>query len=112
MTLKSVKAKCVIAMLATTMFLSFNALAIAQTVMNGKEVKVYTGQIISHNDRTDGIVVKTDNSTGHWKLSHHTVVFSGKERLNLSDVWGKTKKVEVFVSKDGEVQRISVLEWK
>jgi hypothetical protein len=84
----------------------------AATTMNGKEVAPYVGHIVSHNERTGEIVVKTDNSTGHWRLSDHTVVFSGKERLTLSEVWSKTKKVRVHVSKDGEVQRITVLEWK
>jgi hypothetical protein len=93
-------------------FLAVSSAAIAGTIMNGKEVKPYTGHIVSHNERTSEIVVKTENSTGHWKLSHHTVVLFGKERLNFSEIWRKTKKVEVFVSKDGEVQRISVLEWK
>lgn len=95
-----------------TVLLGLSSAAMAQTIMNGKEVKSYTGHIVSHNERTGEIVVKTDDSTGHWKLSHRTVVLSGKERLNLTEIWGKTKTVQVFVSKDGEVQRISVLEWK
>jgi len=86
--------------------------ASAQTIMNGKEVRPYTGHIVSHNDRTGEIVVKTDNSTGHWRLNSHVVVLSGKERLELANIWGKTKLVQVYVSKDGEVQRINVLEWK
>lgn len=90
--------------------LGISSFVAAQINMNGKEVRPYTGRIISHNERTGEIVLKTENSTGHWKLSHHTVVLSGKERLNLSDIWGKTKKVEVYVSKSGEVERISVLE--
>lgn len=84
----------------------------AATIMNGKEVTPYIGHIVSHNERTGEIVIKTDNSAGHWRLSNHTVVFSGKDRLTLSEVWSKTKKVRVYVSKDGEVQRITVLEWK
>ena len=85
---------------------------LAATVMNGKEVTPYVGHIVSHNERTGQIVVKTENSTGHWRLSDHCVVLHGKERLQLSDIWGKTEKVQVWVSKDGEVQRITVLEWK
>ena len=81
-------------------------------IMNGKEVTPHVGQIVSHNERTGQIVVKTDNSTGHWRLNDHCVVLHGKERLQLSDIWGKTQKVQVWVSKDGEVQRITVLEWK
>jgi hypothetical protein len=86
--------------------------ASAQTIMNGKEVRPYTGQIVSHNDRTGEIVIKTENSTGHWRLHRHVTVLSGRERLELSDIWGKTRLVQVWVSKDGEVQRITVLEWK
>ena len=81
-------------------------------VMNGKEVQQHVGNIVSHNDRTGEVVIKTDSSTGHWKVSHRTAVFFGKERLQLSDIWGKTKKVRAHVSQDGEIQRITVLEWK
>jgi hypothetical protein len=84
----------------------------AATVMNGKEVKAYVGHIVSHNDRKGEIVIKTDTSTGHWKLNPHTVVFSGKDRIDISEIWRRSKKVQVHVSADGEVQRISVLEWK
>ena len=82
------------------------------TIMNGKEVTPHVGQIVSHNERMGQIVVKMENSTGHWRLSDHCVVLHDKERLQLSDIWGKTQKVQVWVSKDGEVQRITVLEWK
>jgi len=92
--------------------LCLGAAVTAQTMMNGKEVRPYIGHIVSHNDRTNEIVVKMDNSTGHWRLSPHTVVLSGQERLQLVDIWGKTQRVEVYVSKDGEVERITVLEWK
>jgi len=70
------------------------------------------GHIVSHNKKTGGIVIKTDKSSGHWRLSNHTVVLSGKKRLTLSEIWSKTQKVRVHVSKDGEVQRIFVLQWK
>ena len=99
-------------MMILVVLLCVSSPIVAETIMNGKEVKMYVGHIVSHNERTGEIVIKTDNSTGHWRLSDHTVVLSGKERINLSDIWGKTKNVEVFVSKDGEVQRINVLEWK
>jgi hypothetical protein len=82
------------------------------TIMNGKEVTPHVGQIVSHNERIGQIVIKMENSTGHWRLSNHCVVLHEKERLQLSDIWGKTQKVQVWVSKDGEVQRITVLEWK
>ena len=104
--------KTIVVLVLVSVLLSINSFVGAQTIMNGKEVRPYTGQIISHNERTGEIVVKMENSTGHWKLSQHTVVFSGKQRLNLSDIWGKAKRVEVHVSKSGEVERISVLEWK
>jgi uncharacterized alkaline shock family protein YloU len=81
-------------------------------IMNGKEVQQHVGNIVSHNDRTGEVVIKTDNSTGHFKVSHRTAVFFGKERLTLADIWGKTKKVKAHVSQDGEIQRITVLEWK
>ena len=101
--------KKVMPVIVFTVLFSVGLAARAATIMNGKEVTPYVGHIVSHNERTGEIVVKTDNSTGHWRLSNHTVVFSGKERLTLSEVWSKTKKVRVHVSKDGEVQRITVL---
>jgi hypothetical protein len=103
--------KKVVALIVFFVLFSVGLAAGAATIMNGKEVTPYIGHIVSHNERTGEIVVKTDNSTGHWKLNNHTVVFSGKDRLTLSEVWSKTKKVRVHVSKDGEVQRITVLEW-
>jgi len=91
---------------------SISSTVMAATIMNGKEVTPYIGHIVSHNERTGEIVIKTDNSTDQWRLSNHTVVLSGKKRLTLSEIWSKTQKVRVHVSKDGEIQRISVLEWK
>ena len=93
----------------------FAAASVQAVVMNGKEVTPYVGHIVSHNHRTGEIVVKTENSTGHWRLHRHvTVLNEGKasERLNIEEIWRKTKKVRVWVSEDGEVERISVLEWK
>lgn len=81
-------------------------------IMNGKEVTPYTGQILSHNERTGEIVIKTDSSKGRWRLGQHTVVLFGNERMVPSEIGGKTKKVKALVSKDGEVQRIDVLKWK
>jgi hypothetical protein len=104
--------RIVIAVVASVVLLSANYAVLAGTIMNGKEVTPYTGYIVSHNERTGEIVVKTENSTGHWRLSSHVVVLSGKERLALPEIWRKTKTVQVYVSKDGEVQRINVLEWK
>ena len=95
--------------------LSFTASIVHAKKMNGKEVTPYVGHIVSHNNKTGEIVVKTDISTGHWRLHRNvTVLNEGKasERLALDDIWRNTKKVRVWVSEDGEVQRISVLEWK
>jgi len=104
--------KRMIALMVVVTVFAIGSTALAATIMNGKEVKPYVGHIVSHNGRTGEIVIKTDNSTGHWRLSNHTVVLSGKERLDLSEIWSKTKKVRAYVSTDGEVQRITVLEWK
>ena len=95
--------------------LSFTVSTAHAVIMNGKEVKAYVGHIMSHNDRTGEIVIKTDSSTGHWHLHRHvTVLNEGRagERLDLEDIWRNTRKVRVWVSRDGEVERISVLEWK
>ncbi len=104
--------RMVIAVMVPVVLLSVNYPVLARTIMNGKEVTPYIGHIVSHNERTGEIVVKTENSTGHWRLSRQVVVLSGRERLALPEIWRKTKTVRVYVSKDGEVQRINVLEWK
>jgi hypothetical protein len=104
---------CVAAALAVFLVLfAADSIVTAKTIMNGKEVTPYTGQIISHNSRTGEIVIKTENSTGHWRLSRNVVVLHGKEHLVLSDIWQKTKQVRAYVSDDGEVERITVLEWR
>jgi len=112
MTGKMLTFKKAIALMVFVVVFGFSSAVMAATIMNGKEVTPYIGHIVSHNERTGEIVIKTDSSTGHWRLSNHTVVLSGKDRLILSEIWRKTKKVRVHVSKDGEVQRITVLEWK
>jgi len=104
--------KKAIALMVFVVVFGMSSAVMGATIMNGKEVTPCIGHIVSHNERTDEIVVKMDNSTGHWRLNKHTVVFSGKDRLTLSEIWSKTKKVRVYVSRDGEVQRISILEWK
>ena len=95
--------------------LSFSVSAAYAVTMNGKEVIPYVGHIVSHNNRTGEVVIKTDKSTGHWRLHRNVVVLNeGKanERLYLEEIWRNTRTVKVWVSRDGEVQRISVLEWK
>ena len=87
--------------------------ASAETIMNGKEVTPYFGRIVMHNERTHKIEVKTEeNSTGTWKVSGRVVVMHKGDRLDLSGIWGKTKRVKVWVTKSGVVERIDVLEWK
>jgi hypothetical protein len=101
--------------IALGLILTLTASVAMAVKMNGKEVTPYVGHIVSHNNKTGEIVVKTDNSTGHWRLHRNaTVLNEGKasERLNLADIWHNTKKVRVWVTGDGEVMRISVLEWK
>jgi len=44
--------------------------------------------------------------------TQHAVVLRGKERLSLSEIRGKTKRVRAWVAKSGEVERIDVLAWK
>ena len=95
--------------------LSFSVSAAYAVTMNGKEVIPYVGHIVSHNNRTGEVVIKTNKSTGHWRLHRNVVVLNeGKanERLYLEEIWRNTRTVRVWVSRDGEVQRISVLEWK
>lgn len=87
--------------------------ASAETIMNGREVTAHMGRIVMHNERTHQIEIKTEeHSSGTWKIAEHIVVLRKGERLALSDIWGKTKRVRAWVSKAGVVERIDVLEWK
>jgi hypothetical protein len=40
------------------------------------------GHIVSHNKKAGEIVIKTDKSTGHRRLSNHAVILSGKKRVD------------------------------
>ena len=105
-----------IALIAGLAIIGVGAAAMAKGAKNEKknngDVKEYVGTIVSHNDKTNQIVIKTATSTGHWKLSDHVSVSSDKGHVSLSDIWGKTKKVRVKVSQEGEVEHIHVIEWK
>ena len=105
-----------IALIAGLAIIGVGTLAMAKGAKheqrNDNEMKEYVGTIVSHNDRTNQIVIKTDTSTGHWKLSNHVSVSSDKGHVSLAEIWGKTKKVRVKVSKEGEVEHIHVIEWK
>ena len=92
---------------------SMGVTARAETTMNGKEVTPYVGKIVMHNAHTHKIEIKTEeHSTATWRVAHHIVVLRKGERLDLSDIWGKTKRVRAWVTKSGLVERIDVLEWK
>jgi len=78
---------------------------------HGQEA-AYTGRIVSHNERTGEIVFRTGRSRHHWRLSRRVVAYYGKDRVQLPVVWHRSKEVRVYISGDGEVERIVVLSWR
>jgi len=83
----------------------------ASAADHGQEA-AYTGRIVSHNERTGEIVFKTGRSRHHWKLSRRVVAYYGKDRVQLPVVWHRSREVRVYISGDGEVERIIVLSWR
>jgi len=73
---------------------------LAETIVNGEEARLYIGHIVSHNERTSQIVIKTENATGRWRLSRQTALFYGKERLTLPEIFGKNKAIRDLCFKD------------
>ena len=51
-------------LLIIVLALSFTVSAAYAVTMNGKEVIPYVGHIVSHNNMTGDVVIKTDKSTG------------------------------------------------
>ena len=89
------------------------SLAFMRVTVSAEETTPYVGKIVMHNARTHKIEIKTEeHSTGTWRVAKHIMVLRKGERLELSDIWGKTKRVRAWVTKSGIVERIDVLEWK
>ena len=93
--------------LVAALGLTLSAAASAETI-DGKEVKRYEGTVESVGGGK--IVVKTPTSTGNWKVGALTVVMFGAQRLPVPDVDGG--KVIAFVSEDGFVHRLDLLQRK
>jgi hypothetical protein len=91
-----------------TCFLSVAALA---QMMDGKEVRRYEGVPNSINEQAGKIVIRTESSVGNWSIGPRTVVFFGAERMSLGAVVESTR-VEAWVSQDGFVHRINILEMR
>ena len=88
--------------------LAFPALA---QMMDGKEVRRYEGVPNSINEQAGKIVIRTDSSVGNWSVGPRTVVLFGEERMGLGAVVESTR-VEAWVSQDGFVHRINILEMR
>jgi hypothetical protein len=56
--------------------------------VKAKKIILTLGHIVSHNKK---IVIRTDKSKNHRRLSNYTVVLSGKKRLTLSEICYPTK---------------------
>ena len=78
--------------------------------MNGKPVRAYMGSVNMLNEGAGKIVVKVDDgSTGNWNVGKYTVVLRGSQREPLS-LLVSSKRVKVYVSQDGDVQRVEILQ--
>jgi|GEM_PF-3423070 hypothetical protein len=87
-----------------------NGPAPAPMVMNGKQVRDYNGRVNMLNERDGKIIINIDDgSTGNWNVGRYTVVLRGSQREPLSLLLS-SKRVRVFVSQDGEVQRVEILQ--
>lgn len=94
-------------MLVAALGLTLSASAVAETI-DGKEVKRYEGTVESVGGGK--IVIQTPSSTGNWKVGAQTVVMFGAQRLPVPAVDGG--KVVAFVSEDGYVHRLDLLQRK
>jgi hypothetical protein len=95
---------------AIVAFACLAPLAAASQTIDGKAVKAYSGAVTSLDEQAGTIVIATDeNSIGNWKVGKYTVVIRGSAREPLSPLLN-SKKVKAFVSADGEVQRVVILE--
>jgi hypothetical protein len=78
--------------------------------MNGKQVREYFGRVNMLNERDGKIIINIeDGSTGNWNVGRYTVVLRGSEREPLSLLLS-SKRVRAFVSQDGTVQRVEILQ--
>jgi phenylpyruvate tautomerase PptA (4-oxalocrotonate tautomerase family) len=84
--------------------------SVASQMMNGKQVREYFGRVNMLNERDGKIIINIeDGSTGNWNVGRYTVVLRGSEREPLSLLLS-SKRVRAFVSEDGTVQRVEILE--
>jgi hypothetical protein len=90
---------------AAALGVTLSVAAVAETI-DGKEVKRYEGTVQSVGGGK--IVVQTASSTGNWKVGSKTVVMFGAQRLPVPDAEGG--KVVAFVSEDGYVHRLDLLQ--
>jgi hypothetical protein len=87
------------------------AVPVLAQVMDGKEVHRYEGVPNSINEQAGKIVIRTESSVGNWSIVPRTVVLFGSERMGLGAVVESTR-VEAWVSQDGFVHRINILEMR
>jgi len=81
----------------------------AQPVMNGKPVRAYAGHVVMLNEREGRIVIDVDDgSKGDWRIGGYTVVLRGGEREPLKAALD-SRRVRVWVTREGQVERINIL---
>jgi hypothetical protein len=107
----------VLALLSVLAVLCAGARAAAGTTRQGAgNGETYIGSIWNYSKILGTIQIEhQDPAIAKKRLSFavdgETVVRAGKDEVDLSDVWRRTRKVRVAVSQ-GKVGRIDILEWK
>jgi hypothetical protein len=79
-------------------------------IMGGKEVHAVTGRVNMLNEQYGNIIINIDDgSNGNWQVGNYTVVLRGAQREPLSLLLS-SKRVRVWVARDGTVQRVEILQ--
>jgi len=76
---------------------------------NGQVVRSYLGRVEMMNLRDGRIVIDVDDgSKGDWRIGGYTVVLRGAEREPLKAALD-SRRVRVWVTREGQVERINIL---
>jgi hypothetical protein len=81
--------------------------------VRGVECTIYEGKLVSHSP--NGLtVILDDKSRYNANFAPNMTVVDGvaHKGIKKDDVWGKSKRVRLYVSDDSNIQNIAVLVWK
>jgi hypothetical protein len=82
--------------------------------INDKDAFPRVGQVVSFNLHAREVMVKVDGekAPGLWRLNPKADAFYLIEEIAVEEALRLSRKVRFQVSRDGEVERIDVLEWR